>query len=154
MEDEDSGADVALGTYLLTPGPVRRRYEGREIITSINGRFAGWEEIAGSEDRYLILEGVSSEFSRLRVVAQSDKTKGIFQKTQISVINQIRDVPLYDRLRLVGEFGDLSKEQVDFFFQPGIWLKAIFYRDGTRHFQDEQGAYYVRAINVNETPEL
>ena len=151
--------DVELNSYLLTPGPVRRKVEGKEIVTSINGRFAGWEEIKGSEDRYLILDAGEGQvggnrsdgpYFKVRVVFVPEPDKGIKNATQLSVINQVKSLPLYERLRLVGEFDALSNEQLHFFFSPGIWLKAILYRDGVKHLLDEQGVYYVRAINVNE----
>jgi len=160
--DGEDGVDVQLSSYLLTPGPVRRKVEGKEIVTSINGRFVGWEEIKGSEDRYLILDAGEGQvggnrsdgpYFKVRVVFVPEPDKGIKDATQLSVIatSGMKGRSISSRLREVGYFGQLPEERLNFFLPKGVWLKAILYLKDNSPLMDDKGSYYALAISASET---
>ncbi len=150
---EDGEVDVELSSYLLTPGPVRRKVEGKEVVTSVNGRFIKLENIPNSKDKYLFLDGVEGKFSQLRIVGEKRPEIGLNYITQLSVISAYssKGKSISSRLREVGYFDSLSEEKLGFFLRPNVWLKAILYLRNQSPMTDRQGHYYVLAVSVNET---
>ena len=147
---DEKEVDTKLANYLLTPGPVKKNLNGKEIITSVNGRFVRFEEIAGSEDKYLVLDGPETPYNKLRVVAKPDKTQSRPYPTQVNVLLAQKTGSISSRLKSVGDFGKLGDDWVSFYFTPNVWLKGILYRDGAQVVSDGNGVYVLRAINVSE----
>ena len=142
--------DDKIKEYLLTSGPVKKNLNGQAVVTSVNGRFVRFEDIAESEDKYLVLDGVETPYNKLRVVAKPDKTKNRPYPTQVNVLLSRKTGSINSRLRQVGDFGDLRADWISFYFTSGVWLKGILYKNDTESVLDENGVYVLRAINVSE----
>jgi len=93
------------------------------------------------------------DYQKLRLVFEPDKAKGISFSTQLSVIRTsgMAGKSISSRLKEVGYFGKLTDEQVNFFLRPGVWLKAILYRNSSGLIKDDDGYYYALAVSVSET---
>ena len=149
-QENEKEVDTKLANYLLTPGPVKKNLNGKEVVTSVNGRFVRFEKITGSEDKYLVLDGPEAPYNKLRVVAKPDKTRNRPYPTQVNVLLAQKTGSVSSRLKSVGDFGKLGDDWMSFYFTPGVWLKGILYRNGAQTVFDENGVYVLRAINVSE----
>ncbi len=152
IEDKGGkGVDTKLANYLLTPGPVKRRYGSKEVVTSVNGRFIKLEDIPNSKDKYLLLDGVESKYSKLRIVGEKRPEEGLDYVTQLSVIGagSPKGKSISSRLREVGYFDSLSEDEINFILRPNVWLKAILYLRNQAPVTDDQGHYYVLAVSAN-----
>lgn len=148
---DEKEVDTKLANYLLTPGPVKRRYGSKEVVTSVNGRFIKLEDIPNSKDKYLLLDGVESKYSKLRIVGEKRPEEGLDYVTQLSVIGagSPKGKSISSRLREVGYFDSLSEDEINFILRPNVWLKAILYLRNQAPVTDDQGHYYVLAVSAN-----
>ena len=150
-QENEKEVDTKLANYLLTPGPVKRRYGSKEVVTSVNGRFIKLEDIPNSKDKYLLLDGVESKYSKLRIVGEKRPEEGLNYVTQLSVIGagSPKGKSISSRLREVGYFDSLSEDEINFILRPNVWLKAILYLRNQAPITDDQGHYYVLAVSAN-----
>ena len=140
-----------LGNY-ITPGVVRTKLAGKEVPTSVNGRFKRFEPIQNSQDRYLVLETPAGETYKVRLVFAPQPEKGVRHATELSIIRPTHGATsVQGALKVVGDLDQVDQDTREFLFRPGIWVTAMIYLDSAnRALEDENGVYFIRAVSIKE----
>ena len=154
-EEDNEAVPRWMGRY-VTPGPIYQDKAG-SVLLSFTGQFQKFETISNSDDLYLVLATQDQTQKRFRLVRTPHPASGVKFPTEVSILqsNAHKVASPEEGMKVMGEAGKLTLEQLSFLFNPEKQVTVLPYlkhsgEKAVSNLVDDQGVFYLRTAIAHE----